>query len=102
MNKNKEKSNPTHGIRVKSEDYYTVSRWLKSANRTFAWLFSVLASEIRQNQSINLTKLFGLAKKREGHAVNVWKEDENYKPMKETFDFLSEDDESNPEKWWFK
>ena len=89
-------------IRCEKTDYYTVSKWLKKCKRSWAWFIHQIALMIKQNESVNLTKLFGLARKKEGRAVNVWKEDENYKPMKETFDFLDEEDEPNPEKWWLK
>jgi len=99
--KSKKNYNPTHGIRINNKDYETVAKFLKKANRTWSWLFKVLANQIKQRQSINIDLLLLEARKpKESRTVNLWKEDREYKPIKETFDFRDEDEKPNKERWW--
>jgi len=84
---------PSHGIRIDNKDYETVAKFLKKAGRTWNWLFKVLANQIRQRESLNIDLLLLEAKRKEdSRTVNLWKEDQNYKPIKETFGF-----DNNPE-----
>ena len=61
-----------HTIRCETKDFVVVSKFLKKANRSWKWFIKTLANMIKENENVNLTKLFGLAKKREGKAVSIW------------------------------
>lgn len=95
--KSKEKSKnytPNHGIRVDDRDYKTIAKFLKKANRSWNWLFKVLANQIKQRQSINVDLLLLEARKKESsRAVHVWKEDKGYKSVRESFPVLNKERE---------
>jgi len=100
MNKRIKDWNP---IRCNDNDFRTISDFLKKAKRSWRWFISEIAQQIREKQSLNLDLLLLEARKKEdSRTVNLWKEDKNYKPIKETFDFLDENEKPNRKKWWFK